>query len=258
MLKGLFNKKDEDAGSGPRERQIVIEDQAEEAEEAMSLLSREGRANLDNTLEEIETTVQEAAKTSLRTIKLMEEGRCPSCGQKTQQFLFTSVCANCGWFSYISPEEGNSIIHLKNGQKIDCGSTFDTRGDYILGITDGVVRAKVSKDNVEHIEFVWTDDEIERKRQARDREQEGICSWCEKSLLELEEEPIVVYAAFGHDQHRYLFCTDRCEKAFQKQYPIRIHKNCYSRTCIDCGLCQKRYSGEDETFAKRLQEGTAR
>ena len=186
----------------------------------------------------------------------MEEGRCPSCGQKTHQFLFTSVCANCGWFSYISPEEGESIIHLKNGSTIECGSTFDTKGDYILGITDGVVRAKVSKDNVEHIEFVWTEDEVQRKRIARDREQEGICAWCEKSLSEIEDDPVVVYAAFGHGQERYLFCAEKCEKAFQKQFPVRVHKNCYHRTCVDCDLCQKRYSGEDETFVKRIEEGT--
>lgn len=254
MLKGMFNKKD-DAAATPRERQIVIEGQAEEAEEAMTLLSKED--NLDDTLVEIESAVQEAAKTSLRSIKMMEEGRCPSCGQKTHQFLFTSVCANCGWFSYISPEEGKSIIHLKNSSTIECGSTFDTRGDYILGITDGVVRAKVSKDNVEHIEFVWTDDEIHRKRVTRDRQQEGICSWCEKSLTETEadEDPIVVYAAFGHEQERFIFCTEKCEKSFQKQYPIRIHKNCYNRTCTECDLCQKRYAGDDETFLIRALEG---
>ena len=256
MLKGFFGRKEEEAApDASRERQIVIEGQTEEVQQAMSLLAKEGRANLDQTMEDIQTAVQQAAKISLRDIRMMEEGRCPSCGHKTHQFLFTSVCANCGWFSYISPEEGKSIIHLKNGSTIECGSTFDTKGDYILGITDDVVRAKVSKDNVEHIQFVWTEDEIRRKRLLRDREQEGLCSWCEKPLTEAEDEPIITYAAFGHYQERYLFCSEKCEKAFQKQYPVRVHKNCYNRSCVDCDLCHKRYTGEDETYLKRLQEG---
>ena len=254
MLKGFF-KKDEDANADTtRERQIVIEGQDEEAEEAMSLLSQTSQSDLDETLVEISETVKEAARTSLRDIKLMEEGRCPSCGHKTQQFLFTSVCAHCGWFSFISPEEGKSIIHLKNGGKVECGTTFDTKGDYILGITDGVVRAKVSKENVEYIEFAWTAEEIHKKRESRTRDQTGICSWCEKSLEEIEET-VIVYAAFGNVQERFVFCTEKCNEAFQKQYPIRVHKNCFNRTCLDCDLCAKRYSGEDETIIRKIEEG---
>lgn len=255
MLKGFFTRDEDEDASTARAKQIVIEGQEEEAEEALSLLS-EGGDGLDQTMEEIDTAVKEAAKASLRDIRLMEEGRCPSCGHKTRQFLFTSVCANCGWFSFISPEEGKSIIHLKNADTIECGTTFDTRGDYILGITDGVVRAKVSKENVEYIEFAWTEDEIAKKRKTRAREQAGTCSWCEKLLTETEGEPTIVYAAFGNDQERYLFCAEKCEEAFKKQYPIRIHKNCYNRSCIGCDLCIKKYSGKDETLLQRLEDAT--
>ena len=197
LMKGIFKRDEEDHPASSRERQIVIERQAEEAEEAMNLLSEKDADDLDETMEEINAAVKKAAKATLQDIRMMEEGRCPACGQKTRQFLFTSVCASCGWFSFISPEEGKSIIHLKTGRNIECGTTFDTQGDYILGITDGVVRAKVTKDNVQHIEYVWSDEEIEKKRTARAREQAGICSWCEKNLTQAEEEVIVVYAAFG-------------------------------------------------------------
>ena len=268
MLKGIF-KRDDDANENAREKQIVIEGQHEEAEEAMNLIVKEGKDNLDETMEEINAAVQEAAKASLKDIRLMEEGRCPSCGHKTQQFLFTSVCASCGWFSFISPEEGKSIIHLKAGAAIECGTTFDTHGGYILGITDGVVRAKVSTDNVEHIEFVWSDEEIAKKRKVIAQEQAGVCSWCEKALSENEEdketrivneeekETRIVYAAFGNVQDRYVFCTKRCEEGFKKQYPVRVHKNCYNRTCLDCDLCNKKFTGEDETILETLLEITA-
>lgn len=256
MLKGRFFKRDDDTNAETgREKQIVIEGQEEEAKAAMDFLAQEGKQDLDETLEEINLAVKEAAKSSLRDIRLMEEGRCPSCGHKTNQFLFTSVCANCGWFSFISPEEGTSIIHLKNGETIECGTTFDTKGDYILGITDGVVRAKVSKINVDFIAFQWTEEEISKKRMTKAREQAGICSWCEKPLSELEEdeEPVIVYAAFGNYQDRYVFCSQKCEEAFKKQYPVRVHRNCYERPCPDCDLCVKKYTGEDETLLERLE-----
>ena len=253
MLKGIFKRDDEENPASSREKQIVIERQAEEAEEAMNLLGEKDTDDLDETMEEINVAVKKAARATLQDIRMMEEGRCPSCGHKTRQFLFTSVCAGCGWFSFISPEEGKSIIHLKTGHKIECGTTFDTQGDYILGITDGVVRTKVTKDNVQHIEYVWSGEEIEKKRTARAREQAGICSWCEKSLTLAEEEVIVVYAAFGSYQDRYVFCSKHCCEAFQLQYPIRIHKNCYNRPCPDCDLCIKKYSGEDETLLNQLE-----
>ncbi len=252
MLKGIFKRDEEDHSASAREKQIVIEGQAEEVEEAMNLLTERDSNDLDETMEEIDAAVRKAAKTTLQDIRMMEEGRCPACGQKTQQFLFTSVCASCGWFSFISPEEGKSVIHLKTGRNIECGTTFDTQGDYILGITDGVVRAKVTKDNVQHIEYVWSDEEIEKKRSARAREQAGICSWCEKNLTLAEEESIVVYAAFGSYQDRYVFCSRHCSKAFQHQYPIRVHKNCYNRPCPDCDLCIKKFSGDDETLLSQL------
>ncbi|MBS10180.1 MAG: hypothetical protein CME19_01085 [Gemmatimonadetes bacterium] len=254
MLKGFFKKDEENGSELQREKQYVLEGQDEEIEEAMSLLAEDGKVELDETMEEINEAVKEAAKTSLRDIKLMEEGRCPSCGHKTNQFLFTTVCANCGWFSHISPEEGQSIIHLKNGSTIECGTTFDTKDYYILGITDGVVRAKVSKDNVEFIEFKWTDEEVHKKRKARMVVQAAVDSWTEKPLTEYDNEPILVYASFGNLQERYVFGSKENAEAFKKQYPVRVHKNCYERPCVDCDLCIKKYSGEDETIYKKMIE----
>lgn len=245
----LFKKDDDASAAEKKEKQIVIEGQDEQVQEAMDLLAQDSQADLDETLVEVSETVREAAKASLRDIKLMEEGHCPSCGHKTlRQFLFTTVCSNCGWFSFISPEEGKNIIHLKSGRTIECGTTFDTKGGFLLGITDGVVRAKVSKENVEYVEFSWTEEEIRRKRESRVREQVGVDSWTEKPLTEYKDEHIIVYAAFGPNQERYVFGSEENAEAFKKQYPVRIHKNCYERSCVGCDLCHKKYSGEDETL----------
>ncbi|MBT5830797.1 MAG: hypothetical protein HOH77_11465 [Candidatus Latescibacteria bacterium] len=223
----------------------------------MDFLSQDSQTDLDETLVEVSETVREAAKASLRDIKLMEEGHCPSCGHKTlRQFVFTTVCSNCGWFSFISPEEGKSIIHLKSGRQIECGTTFDTKGKFLLGITNGVVRAKVSTENVEFVEFAWTDEEIKKKRESRIKEQAGIDSWTEKPLNEYddEDEPVIVYASFGPSQERFVFGNEDNAEAFKKQYAVRIHKNCYERPCVDCDLCTKKYNGEDETIYKQMIE----
>jgi hypothetical protein len=254
MLKGLFKRDEEENGAQTqREKQYVLEDQDEEVSQAISLLSKEGKGDLDQTMQEIDQAVKEAAKSSLRDIKLMEEGRCPSCGHKTSQFLFTTVCANCGWFSHISPEEGKAVIHLKGSATIECGTTFDTKDYYILGITDGVVRAKVAKENVEYIEFRWTQEEIEKKRRSRAAAQAGIDAWTEKPLTDYEGEPIIIYAAFGPHQERFVFGTKENAEAFKKQYPVRVHKNCYNRPCIGCDLCVKKYTGDDETILKETE-----
>lgn len=257
MLNRFFKKNaDEPTNGANKERQIYIEDQDEHVQEAMDLLSQDNQVDLDEALVSVNETVREAAKASLRDIKLMEEGHCPSCGHKAlRQFLFTTVCSSCGWFSFISPEEGKSLIHLRGGRSIECGTTFETKGGFLLGITDGVVRAKVPKENVEYVEFAWTDEEIQRKRESRIREETGICCWCAKSLSDSENANIIVYAAFGNNQERFVFCTDKCNESFQKQYPIRVHRNCYERPCPDCDLCNKRYPGEDETFLKLLEQG---
>ncbi|MGA1199242.1 MAG: hypothetical protein ACO36I_22335, partial [Candidatus Latescibacterota bacterium] len=107
MLGKFFKKDEEETNNTTREKQIFIEGQQEQAQEAMDLLAQDSQTDLDETLVQVSETVREAAKASLRDIKLMEEGHCPSCGHKTlRQFVFTTVCSNCGWFSFISPEEG--------------------------------------------------------------------------------------------------------------------------------------------------------
>ena len=70
MLRGLF-KRDNDTEL-QREKQYVLEGQDEEVEEAISLLSQEG-GRLDETMNEINEAVKDAAKSSLRDIRLMED-----------------------------------------------------------------------------------------------------------------------------------------------------------------------------------------
>lgn len=256
-----------------KEKSQVLADHGEEVEETLSFLAREGKKTLEVAQEEVERAVREAARTSLRDLRLMEEGRCPECGRKLHQYLFTSICSHCGWNSFIMPEDGQVSVHLNDGSRILCQAVFDTKGGYVLCLSEGVIRCRIDKRNISHVEFAWKKEEVEERREQHRREARGICHWCEKPFDQVYEdhvnrvaearkasrdpekpwEAIIVYAAFGVYQNRYEFCSERCENSFKRQYPVRVHKNCYDRTCPDCNLCIRKYEGYDETLFKRLE-----
>ena len=246
VKKKLFGKKKEEE-KDLKDKQIVVEGQEEEVQESMAVLA-EDKSSVDEVVTEVESAVRQASRDSLKGLKLLEEGRCPECSRKAQQFLFTSVCPQCGWSSFISPKDGEVIVHLKDGSMVSCKGTFDTQHEDILCIADDVVRARIGRDNINYIEYSWTNEEIQERRNQREQEVTGVCHWCGKKIDPEEDERIVVYAALGRTQERYLFCSNKCKGAFEKQYPARVHRNCYERSCLDCEECIKRYDGSDETI----------
>jgi hypothetical protein len=126
---------------------------------------------------------------------------------------------------------------------IECQDAFDTKRDYVLCVTDDVVKTRVLRDKVAYIEYGWSEEEIEEKKTQRESEKEELCDWCMKKSPRKDMEHL--YVGFGARQERYLFCSDECKSAFQKQYPTRIHRNCYERDCsADCNECVKMYLPE--------------
>ncbi len=246
MLKLRKTKKNKEKTEGKKE--AVVREQQEEAEEELSLLTQRGKGTVKKVITDIDATVKEAAKESLKQLKLLEEGRCPECGRKTRQFLFTSICPYCGWSSFISPQQkGRMIVHLRDGTTLECDSTFDTQKGNILCIRDDVVRMKVPSANVSYIEFAWTEEEIAERKKQKEREETAICDWCGKTAH--RAEMLVTFCAFGTYQERYLFCSSKCMLAFQNQYSMRIHRDCYQRPCEDCNECIKKYY---DTSSKKI------
>lgn len=249
MKTKLFGKKRDEEKE--RDKQILVEGQEEEVQESMAVLS-EDKASVDEVITEVESSVRQATKDSLKGLKLLEEGRCPECSRKAQQFLFTSVCPHCGWSSFISPSEGEVIVHLKEGSSVSCKGTFDTRHGDILCIADDVVRARIARENIQYVEYSWTNDEINERKKKRQEEVAGRCVWCEKQIDPEEDDRVIVYAALARSQQRYIFCSNKCTESFEQQYPARVHRNCYHRTCSTCEQCMKQYDASDETI---LQTG---
>jgi len=243
----FFGKKEEEK----KEKQIALVDQDDELEKEISLLTKGDKGSVSKVISEVEGTIKEATKASIRDVKLLEEGRCPSCGRKTKQFLFTTVCEYCGWSTFITPEKGHALIHLKDGNIVESKSMFQIVQGDILGITDDVVRIRIPSGNISYIEYVWADEEIAARREQRRREERVVCDWCQKEV-DRDEYVAVIYAAIGTNQVRYQFCSEKCKRSFEKQYPMRIHRNCYERSCAECNECVKKY--EDEVTMEKLEE----
>ncbi len=119
---------------------------------------------------------------------------------------------------------------------------------------EGVVVNQVARRFVRQIEHIWSQEELNEARRARKRRVEGICSWCEKDFAQIDpqdvkkdttaagiEPPFEEFVAFGVLQDRYIFCSRKCTEAFRRQFPSRIHRNCYETECKSCENCIKRY-----------------
>jgi len=223
-----------------KEKQIIVEEQEAQKEEDSSwLVTKESKTAIDRALSDADSKLKEAAEQSLKELKILEEGRCPECGRRIRQFLFTSVCPFCGWSAYISPKKGKTIIHLTSGRTVECDSALDAKGDYVLCVDSDVVRWRLPRNKIEYIENVWAEEEIEERRKELERETQVVCDWCAKTRG--RQEMIPMYVAFGTSQDRFHFCCFACKERFAKQYPARIHRDCYNRDCNACEECVKRF-----------------
>jgi len=168
--------------------------------------------------------------------------RCPSCHGRLDKFVLTVVCPSCGWFKLKAPDKGQSHVFLTNGKEIICDYVHRGKTDYLC-IKEGVIISKITKSSIFNIDFVWEKNELENARKQSQKSLGGTCSWCEKIFKkENEKEEIFEdYIAFGSTQEHYIFCSEKCQRSFRKQYPSRIHRNCYETDCKVCNLCIKRY-----------------
>jgi len=223
----------------------------EELEEHLSLLNAEDRAAVERVTREVDSKIVEAARESVKELKMIEEGRCPQCGQKVRRFLFTTICEHCNWSSYVRPQKGRVIVHLRDGSTLMCEETFQTPEE-VLCVTQDVVRYRVPRNVIIFVEFDWTEEDVRQRQEQLAREERGQCAWCAKPLKRSDDETRVTFAAFGLYQERYLFCSIHCQTSFQRQYPTRIHRDCYHRDCSKCSECMKKF--EDTSYETFLEE----
>ncbi len=230
-----------DDRSGIRRKDDLPKDKklAEEIDELTSLGDRRELIRADTEVKEV---VSKATKTDIRNIMLIDQGRCPVCAARTENFLFTVVCPSCGWFRRDIPSRGAAVVHLEEEGSIECDYVHHGSRDEFLCIRDGVVISELMRSQVRRIDYVWAEGELDEARATSRRMKSGICSWCESDLSASEgDEHREDYVAFGAYQERYVFCSEKCQRSFRRHYPVRVHRNCYEVDCNQCNLCIKRY-----------------
>lgn len=200
---------------------------------------------VNRAVQEAESAVNEAAGTDIHDIKMMEAGRCPECHGRTERLLSITVCPTCGWTRRAALEGGTCVVHLRNDEAVTCDRVFHIQGERILCVSDDIVHDELNAAAVERIEYRWDDQTLQRLRSDARRSRHGVCSWCDAMLdEETGEEGTVLetYVAIGAVQERHLFCSQQCLDSFKRQYPSRVHRNCYETDCSGCDQCIKRYS----------------
>ena len=234
---------------------IIQGDQREHLEQDKKLLEETDYGGADEISREANRRLREAAEQSLRSLKVIQGGRCPKCGEHIRQHLFAEVCDSCGWNSYEIPRTGGVKIHLLGSEgALEGERAYVLKDGTILLLRQDAVVARLRREALAWIEYIWPEDELEQRRKRVLDHLTVKCSWCEKVRDPEADGFHVAQVAFGANQERFSFCCDECYEAFRKMYPSRVHRNCYERSCADCNLCIKRYD-DDVGSVKARQAG---
>lgn len=225
---------------------ITQDDHREKIEIDKSILD-EGKKDEKRLHREAEKRVTQAAEDSLTRLHIIKMGRCPECGEHLRRHLFASICESCGWHTFDVPRKGNVRVHLKDrSQPIDGDRCYKVRSGSLLVIKNELVVAKISREAMSWVEYIWSEDEIDLRHREVVENLDVQCGWCNQPADPEKDGFHLSHVALGTSQERYVFCSDDCYEAFRKMYPARVDRNCYERNCAECNLCVKRYDDEAE------------
>ncbi len=228
------------------------EDQRAQLAQDLSMLEKKDISRSQKLQADAEKSVMAAAEDTVKRLRVVEMGRCPSCGAHIYQHVGANICDACGWHQFDLPKKGSVRVHLKNGDEIVEGErVYVLKSGDCLVVRHGVVAAQVPHDAYTWVEYAWTEDELSLRHAEAQKQLTVPCGWCGKNTNPTADGFHLLHIAFGATQERYCFCCDECYEAFRKMYPSRVHRDCYNRDCATCKLCQKRYD-EDATEMRLL------
>lgn len=227
------------------------EDQRAQLVHDLSMVDKKGVARSHKLKEDAERKVMEAAEDSVKRLRVVEMGRCPSCGAHIYQHLGANICDACGWHQFDLPKKGSVKVHLKgDDETVEGERVYVLKSGDCLVVREGVVVAQVPHDAYTWVEYKWLPEELEVRHVEAQRQLTVPCGWCGKTTNPTADGFHLLHIAFGATQERYCFCSDDCFEAFKKMYPSRVHRDCYNRACATCKLCQKRY--EEDAMEIRI------
>lgn len=174
---GLWRKSKE-----PAEKKIAVENQDTEIEENISFVAEKSRSAADRASSQAKDRMQEAAREELQELRMIEDGRCPRCGRKVDMFLYTSICRFCGWNTFITPQQDGIVLNLKSGNSFQCDRIYQSQTNEVLCLKNQVVVARVPKESVDYVNYVWSGQELAEKEAKFQTEHSGVCAWCQKKI----------------------------------------------------------------------------
>ncbi len=247
LFKKLFPRKHEvkmenDLDELDESSPLIAHEHEEYREQDISILQDEDGTKEERLHQQATKEVQSAAEDSLKKLHVLRLGRCPSCGEHLRRHLFASICENCGWHTFEAPRNGPVVVHLKSGETLQGDRCYFVKDRAVLVIKNDLVVAKLTANAYDHIEYLWSDAEINQRHRQVNERMKLTCGWCNDDADPEKDGFHLVHIAFGTSQERYCFCCDECYEAFRKMYPSRVHRNCYERDCSECELCTKRYA----------------
>lgn len=244
---GLGDDREEEILSTPLESVVLPDQQRDKLERDILILEDEYGLKEKRLHKEAEKQVQTAAEDSLKQLHVIRMGLCPHCGEHLSEHVFATFCEACGWNTFEVPQHGPVRVHLvHNNVPIEGDRCYVLSTGEVFVVKNDVVIAKVPKQATSWIEYIWSEDEINRRYKQVLARLKITCSWCNGPADPEKEGFGLAQVAFGSCQERYVFCSEACYEAFRKMYPARVHRNCYERNCADCDLCIKRYDDESE------------
>ena len=164
----LFKRRNK--SPAPEEQKKDVELQ----EELNELTAAQTAQNVDRAVNEAERTFSDATLSDIRDISLIERGRCPECGSRTEMLVSSRVCSTCGWYRWRAQEANSCVVHLATGEKIKCDKIYNVKGNNVLCIRDDVVRHLISQSSIRRIDYVWDEEKLEVAQERFHKEQTGV------------------------------------------------------------------------------------
>lgn len=218
----------------------------------LTMLDKKDGSRTQKLQADVEKSVLASAEDTVKRLRVVEMGRCPSCGAHIHQHVGANICDICGWHQFDLPKKGAVCVHLKGDDgTVDGERAYVLKNGDCLVMRDGVVAAQIPRDAYSFVEYKWNADELALRHTETQKQLTVPCGWCGKTTNPTADGFHLLHIAFGSTQERYCFCCDECYEAFRKMYPSRVHRDCYERDCATCNLCLKRYD-EDATEMRVL------
>ena len=112
------------------------EDQRAQLASDLSMLDKTDTGRSLRLQKDVERSVISAAEDSVKRLRVVEMGRCPSCGAHIYQHVGANICDACGWHQFDLPKKGGLGVEVDREQVMKANKLYV---DNCLGARDDAI-----------------------------------------------------------------------------------------------------------------------